>query len=78
MSLVQSFRPPLLNTQGRKTQPQWLLKWFKEVSMVRPHLAARMPSFDYTDEEWNKIISYFQYKDGQNLKYEDPHNFTMN
>ena len=46
--------------------------------MVRPHLAARMPSFDYTDEEWNKIISYFQYKDGQNLKYEDPHNFTMN
>lgn len=78
MSLVQSFSPPLLNTQGRKTQPQWLLKWFKEVSMVRPHLAARMPSFDYTDEEWNKIISYFQYKDGQSLKYEDPHNFTMN
>ena len=78
MSLVQSFSPPLLNTQGRKTQPQWLLKWFKDVTMVRPHLAARMPSFDYTDEEWNKIISYFQYKDGQSLKYEDPHNFTMN
>ena len=78
MSLVQSFSPPLLNTQGRKTQPQWLLNWFKDVSMIRPHLQARMPSFDYTDEEWNKIISYFQYKDGQELKYEDPHQFTFN
>ena len=78
MSLVQSFSPPLLNTQGRKTQPQWLLNWFKDVSMIRPHLQARMPSFDYTDQEWNKIISYFQYKDGQDLKYEDAHQFAMN
>ena len=78
MSLVQSFSPPLLNTQGRKTQPQWLLDWFKDVSMIRPHLQARMPSFDYTDQEWNKIISYFQYKDGQDLKYEDAHQFVMN
>ena len=78
MSLVQSFSPPLLNTQGRKTQPQWLLNWFKDVSMIRPHLQARMPSFDYTDEEWNTIISYFQYKDGKKLNYEDPHKFVMN
>ena len=63
MSLVQSFSPPLLNTQGRKTQPQWLLNWFKNVSMIRPHLQVRMPSFDYTDEEWNDLISYFQQKD---------------
>ena len=34
MSLVQSFSPPLLNTQGRKTQPQWLLDWFKDISMI--------------------------------------------
>jgi len=78
MSIVQSFSPPLLNTQGRKTQPQWLLDWFKDISMVRPHLQVRMPSFDYTDEEWNKVISYFQYKDGQDLKYEDAHQFVIN
>jgi hypothetical protein len=75
---VQSFSPPLLNTQGRKTQPQWLLNWFKNVSMIRPHLQVRMPSFDYTDEEWNDLISYFQQKDNLNLIYEDPHNFTLN
>ena len=78
MSLVQSFSPPLLNTQGRKTQPQWLLNWFKNISMVRPHLQARMPSFDYTDEEWNKVIAYFQYKDKLSLTYENPHQFTLN
>lgn len=78
MSLVQSFSPPLLNTQGQKTQPQWLLNWFKNISMVRPHLQARMPSFDYTDEEWNKVIAYFQYKDKLSLTYENPHQFTLN
>ena len=78
MSLVQSFSPPLLNTQGRKTKPQWLLNWFKNVSMIRPHLQVRMPSFDYTDEEWNDLISYFQQKDNLNLIYEDPHDFTLN
>ena len=78
MSLVQSFSPPLLNSQGRKTQPQWLLNWFKNISMVRPHLQVRMPSFEYTDEEWNGLISYFQQKDELGLAYEDPHQFSIN
>ena len=77
-SLVQSFSPPLLNTQGRKTQPQWLLNWFKNISMIRPHLQARMPSFNFTDEEWNTVIAYFQYKDNLPLTYEDPHTFLSN
>jgi len=77
-SLVQSFSPPLLNTQGRKTQPQWLLNWFKNITMVRPNLQVRMPNFDYTDEEWNKVISYFQNKDDLKLTYENPHKFAKN
>ena len=77
-SLVQSFSPPLLNTQGRKTQPQWLLNWFKNISMIRPHLQARMPSFNFTDEECNTVIAYFQYKDNLSLTYEDPHQFLAN
>ena len=46
--------------------------------MIRPHLQVRMPSFDYNDEEWNDLISYFQQKDNLDLIYEDPHNFTLN
>ena len=78
MSIVQSFSPPLLNTQGRKTQPEWLLNWFKDITMIRPHLQVRMPSFDFTDEEWNTIIEYFQQKDGQSLAYELPHSMNIN
>jgi len=76
-SLVQSFSPPLLDTQGRKTQPQWLLNWFKNISMVRPHLQVRMPSFNFSDKEWNNLISYFQHKDDLNLAYENPHDFKL-
>lgn len=76
LSIVQSFSPPLLNSQGRKTQPEWLLNWFKDISMIRPHLQVRMPSFDFTDEEWNTIIEYFQQKDGQELAYELSHDIN--
>ena len=76
MSIVQSFSPPLLNTQGKKVQPEWLLNWFQNISMIRPHLQVRMPSYDFTHEEWNSVISYFQSKDGLSLKYENPHNFS--
>jgi cytochrome c2 len=78
MSIVQSFSPPLLDSQGRKTQPEWLLNWFKNISMIRPQLQVRMPSFDFSDEEWNTIIEYFQQKDGQSLTYELPHSMSKN
>ena len=78
MSIVQSFSPPLLDSQGRKTQPEWLLNWFKDITMIRPHLQVRMPSFDFTDKEWNTIIEYFQQKDGQALAYELPHSINNN
>ena len=77
ISLVQSFSPPLLNTEGRKVQPDWLLDWFQNVSMIRPHLQVRMPSYDFTHKEWNGVIDYFQSKDGMSLTYENPHSFSQ-
>ena len=77
ISLVQSFSPPLLNTEGRKVQPDWLLDWFQNVSMIRPHLQVRMPSYNFTHEEWNGVIDYFQSKDGMSLTYENPHSFSQ-
>ena len=77
ISLVQSFSPPLLNTEGRKVQPDWLLDWFQNVSMIRPHLQVRMPSYDFTHQEWNGVIDYFQSKDGLSLTYENPHSFSQ-
>jgi len=77
ISQVQSFSPPLLNTEGRKVQPDWLLDWFQNVSMIRPHLQVRMPSYDFTNQEWNGVIDYFQSKDGLALNYENPHSFSQ-
>jgi len=77
ISLVQSFSPPLLNTEGRKVQPDWLLDWFQNVTMIRPHLQVRMPSYDFTHQEWNDVIDYFQSKDGLPLNYENPHSFSQ-
>ena len=72
--IVLSFSPPMLDTEGRKVQPDWLLKFFKNPTMIRPNLAVRMPTFKMmSDDDWNSIIKYFQLKDGQTLPYENPH-----
>jgi len=61
------YSPPNLNTQGSKTNPEWLFKFFKHPSIIRPNLQVRMPSFDFTDSEWNAIIKAFQHMDDRNL-----------
>tara|TARA_Y100001970_G_scaffold41940_1_gene52112 strand:- start:13449 stop:16505 length:3057 start_codon:yes stop_codon:yes gene_type:complete len=65
------FSPPNLNTQGSKTQPDWLFKFFKDPITIRPNLQVRMPSFNFTDSEWNSIIKAFQHMDERNLLIED-------
>jgi cbb3-type cytochrome oxidase cytochrome c subunit/cytochrome c2 len=72
-SVVQNFSPPMLDTEGQKVQPEWLLKFLKDPTMIRPQLQVRMPTFNFTDEEINTLIRYFQLKDEQTLVYEDPH-----
>lgn len=71
-SLVQSFSPPKLDTEGKRVQPNWLFNFFQGPTMIRPNLQVRMPSFNsISDADWNKIIKYFQYKDNQMLAYEE-------
>jgi cytochrome c2 len=78
-SLVLSFAPPMLDTEGKKVQPDWLFKFFKNPTMIRPNLQVRMPSFTMiSDNDWNTIIKYFQLKDGQTNPYENPHLIAKN
>ena len=69
----QDYAPPNLNTQGVKTQPDWLFDFFNNPSTIRPHLQVRMPSFNFTDSEWNSIISAFQSLENHSLDFENPH-----
>ncbi len=57
-------RPPDLHTQGRRTQADWLYHFLREPDEVRFWLQARMPTFDFTPEEANTLVSGFLAMDG--------------
>lgn len=54
-----SFGPPNLRSQGARTQPDWLYRFFKTPTTVRPWLRARMPTFPFTDQQLNDLTAYF-------------------
>lgn len=75
---VPGHAPPNLNTQGIKTQPEWLYNFLKNPSIIRPPLQARMPSFNLSDSDWNAVIKAFQSLEDNNLSFESIHSFDIN
>ena len=57
------FRPPNLNTQGARTQADWLFDFLKEPSEVRFWLNVRMPTFHLTDDHANTLVQGFMAMD---------------
>ena len=57
--------PPQLNAQGFRTQTDWLYHFLDNVQPIRPWLKVRMPSFNLSSEERNKIVEGFQAKASQ-------------
>ncbi|MFQ5525643.1 MAG: c-type cytochrome [Thermoanaerobaculia bacterium] len=57
--------PPNLASQGARVQSDWLFGYLHDPSSetMRPWLNARMPTFDFEDEQVNTIISYFRTRD---------------
>jgi mono/diheme cytochrome c family protein/cbb3-type cytochrome oxidase cytochrome c subunit len=68
--------PPMLRTQGVKTQADWLFGFLKNPAPIRPNIfplvpgAAtmadtniRMPSFEMTDEEAAALVKWFAVRD---------------
>lgn len=52
-------RPPNLNTQGARTQADWLFSFLKEPPTVRSWLNVRMPTFHFSDEQANTLVQGF-------------------
>jgi mono/diheme cytochrome c family protein len=69
----QGLWPPLLNTQGAKTQPDWLHGFLSEPgeATLRPWLEARMPTFGFTPEEAGTLTAYFSAVDGVDYPFID-------
>ena len=58
-AVAAAYAPPNLNTEGAKTQPQWLYEFLREPTEIRPWLNMCMPTFGFTDEELNALTAYF-------------------
>ena len=70
------YSPPNLNTQGLKTQPDWLFRFFKHLTVIRPNLQVRMPSFSLSDDDWNSIIKALQHMENRSFALESEVNIN--
>lgn len=55
-----SLGPPWLVEEGHRVQSDWLNNFLRNVHTIRPYVKVRMPSFNFSNDELNKIIAYFQ------------------
>ena len=51
--------PPVLNGEGEKVQSNWLFSFLKAPVPIRPWLELRMPTFGFSDEHANQLVSFF-------------------
>lgn len=57
--------PPRLVEQGHRVQADWFHYFLGNVYPIRPFVDVRMPSFDLTDEEKEKLVDMFRVKADQ-------------
>ncbi len=57
-------RPPNLHTEGARAEAGWLFNFLKAPSPVRFWLNARMPTFQFTDDEANRLVEGFMAMEG--------------
>jgi cbb3-type cytochrome oxidase cytochrome c subunit len=70
------YAPPNLHTEGKKANPDWLLSFLNNPSIIRPNLQVKMPSYhQISDEDWDAIIAYFQHMADEKIHYRSKHQF---
>ena len=70
-AVAAAYAPPNLNTEGAKTQPQWLYQFLNEPTEIRPWLNVRMPTFEFNDEQLNSLTAYFSALDDAAYPFDD-------
>ncbi len=64
-----SFYPPNLQGEGEKVQPDWLFRFVKDPSEIRPWLKVRMPTFYLSDEDALTLEQFFTHASKQDFPY---------
>ncbi|HEV2022088.1 MAG TPA: c-type cytochrome [Terriglobales bacterium] len=71
-------RPPQLLTEGARVDPAWMMRFLSNPALsatdtnrngVRPYLKARMPTFNFSDNELRKLVRFFQALASQPMPY---------
>jgi mono/diheme cytochrome c family protein len=62
----QNYGPPYLSTEGARVRTEWLYDFLQNVHPIRPYVNLRMPSYNYSHEELNKLVMGFQAGANQN------------
>lgn len=65
-----SLAPPILDGEGDKVQPEWLFRFFKAPTPIRPWLQVRMPSFDFSDDQTNQLVHGFAATDARSFPFQ--------
>lgn len=52
--------PPRLVGEGHRVQTDWFYHFLGDVQPIRPWLKVRMPTFNLTDEDKNRLVAGFQ------------------
>lgn len=77
-----AFHPPIITGEGAKVQEQWLYRFLKSPTPVgspnsiRPWIPTRMPTFQFTEDEINKLQKYFLGLSGQDFNLRDYQSFS--
>lgn len=71
-----AFHPPIITGEGAKVQEMWLYEFLRQPSAVgqnsiRPWIPTRMPTFQLTGEEINKLQKYFLGLSNQEFELHD-------
>ena len=64
-----SFVPPNLIGEGQKVKPDWLYHFLREPETIRPSVQVRMPTYDFSEEEINILVKYFNYLEPEGDDY---------
>ena len=56
----QNYGPPYLTSEGHRVRTEWLYDFLQNVHPIRPYVKVRMPSFNFTEAELNKLVTGFQ------------------
>ncbi len=56
----QNYGPPYLTKEGWRVKTDWIYDFLQNVHPIRPYVNVRMPSYPFSHEELNKLVTGFQ------------------